>query len=168
MIEQVINLFDKEYLSHLLNEIKDKNFENSGQKLNSKNYNYYNRYHLDIKKNRKDEIEKYLHNKYNKIYLLRNKGYWINEITIETNKDDSFHMDDCDLTIVTYLNENFSGGEFEYINELTENIKIKPNIGLSLVMNNKLYHRVLPVTNGVRYSLICGFDVVNKTSKTFI
>jgi predicted 2-oxoglutarate/Fe(II)-dependent dioxygenase YbiX len=168
MIEQVINLFDKEYLSHLLNEIKGMNLENLGQGLNLKNHNYYNRYPLNMEKDRKEKIEEYLFNRYNKTYLLKNRGYWINEVTIETNKEDSFHMDNCDLTIVTYLNENFSGGEFEYINELAENIKIKPNIGLSLLMNNKLYHRVLPVTNGVRYSLICGFDIANKTSKTFI
>jgi predicted 2-oxoglutarate/Fe(II)-dependent dioxygenase YbiX len=168
MIEQVINLFDEDYLFDILNEIKNMDLENQGRGQNLKSHNYYNRYHLNIEKDRKEKIEEYLFNRYDKTYLLKKRGFWVNEVTVETNKEDIFHIDLCDLTIVTYLNENFSGGEFEYINELPENVKIKPNFGLSLVMNDKLYHRVLPVTNGVRYSLICGFDIVNKTTKTLI
>ena len=42
-------------------------------------------------------------------------GFWINKITNETNKNDEFHKDLSDLTFLMYLNDNFEGGEYEYI-----------------------------------------------------
>jgi predicted 2-oxoglutarate/Fe(II)-dependent dioxygenase YbiX len=168
MIEQLTNLFDKNYINFLLNEIKDKNFENIGQKLNSIEYNYYNRYHLEIDNIRKENIESFLYKKYNKKYVLKNKGIWINKITTETNKDDTFHTDTSDLTIVTYLNDDYTGGEFEYINKSNKPIKIETQLGLSLIMDSILMHRVSPVLSGNRYSLVCFFDMITKNEKTII
>jgi len=168
MIEQLTNLFDENYINFLLNEIKDKNFETIGQKLNSIEYNYYNRYHLEIDDNRKENIESFLYKKYNKKYVLKNKGIWINKITPETNKDDTFHTDTSDLTIVTYLNDDYTGGEFEYINKSNKPIKIETQLGLSLIMDNILMHRVSPVLSGNRYSLVCFFDMITKNEKTII
>ena len=168
MIEQVINLFDKNYINFLLNEIKDKNFESIGPKSTPTEYNYYNRYHLEIEHNHKESVQSFLYKKYNKKYVLKDNGFWINKITPDTNKEDTFHTDSSDLTIVTYLNDEYSGGEFEYMNWYREVIKIEAKGGLSLVMNNILPHRVSPVLDGTRYSLVCFFDLVTKNEKTII
>jgi predicted 2-oxoglutarate/Fe(II)-dependent dioxygenase YbiX len=93
---------------------------------------------------------------------------WINKVTEETNKNDPFHHDVPDLTMVMYLNDNFNGGEFEYIDENNEKIKIKPKKDLVLFSNNQLLHRVLPITEGERYSLVCFFKFQTKTKKTFL
>jgi predicted 2-oxoglutarate/Fe(II)-dependent dioxygenase YbiX len=168
MIEQLTNLFDENYINFLLNEIKNKNFETIGQKVNSIEYNYYNRYHLEIDDTSKENIESFLYKKYNKKYVLKNKGIWINKITPETNKDDTFHTDTSDLTIVTYLNDDYTGGEFEYINKSNKPIKIETQLGLSLIMDSILMHRVSPVLSGNRYSLVCFFDMITKNEKTII
>lgn len=168
MIQQLTNLFDENYINFLLNEIEDKNFEEIGQKENSSKYNYYNRCYLELQDSYKEKIETFLYKTYNKKYVLKNKGCWINKITNDTNKDDTFHSDSSDLTIVTYLNDEYSGGEFEYMNWYREIIKIQAQKGLSLIMNNILPHRVSPVLDGTRYSLVCFFDLINKNEKTII
>lgn len=93
---------------------------------------------------------------------------WINKVNAESNKDDDFHIDFWDLTFLLYLNENFNGGDFEYINENKEKIKIKPKTNLSIITNNKLLHRVLPVTEGERFSLVLFFEINKKKEKTLI
>jgi len=67
-----------------------------------------------------------------------------------------------------WINENFDGGEFEYIDEKKEKIKIKPKNNLSIISNNKLPHRVLPVIKGVRFSLIMFFEIGKKKELTLI
>jgi hypothetical protein len=92
---------------------------------------------------------------------------WINKVTTETNIDDIHHYDVCDLSIVTYINDTFEGGEFEYIEN--ENIfKIKPIRNMSLFMDNKLKHRVLKVTKNERFSLISFYRKIQKKEKTLI
>jgi hypothetical protein len=167
-IQQLTNLFDENYFNFLLNEIKDKNFESSGPKLNSDGYNYYERYHLDMDDIYRENIELILYKKYGKKYSLKDKGCWINRVTTDTNKDDTFHTDASDLTIVTYLNDEYIGGEFEYLNPSNKTIKIETKIGLSLIMNDTLMHRVSPVLSGNRYSLVCFFDLITKNEKTLI
>jgi hypothetical protein len=94
-------------------------------------------------------------------------GMWINKVTTETNIDDKHHYDDSDLTIVTYINDTFDGGEFEYIEN--ENVfKIKPIINMSLVMNNELKHRVLKITKNERFSLVSFYKKNQKKEKTLI
>ena len=75
------------------------------------------------------------------------------------------------LTFILYLNENFDGGEFEYLDKKdkkNKKIKIKPKINLSIISNNELYHRVLPVLNGERFSLVMFFNVGKKKDYTLI
>jgi len=126
--------------------------------------NYYIRKILNIKtdlleyqKKCKDLVD----NEYKLIKL------WINKVTTETNIDDAYHNDLSDLTIVTYINNTFNGGEFEYIEN--ENIfKIKPIRNMSLFMDNKLEHRVLRVTKNERFSLISFYRKIQKKEKTLI
>jgi predicted 2-oxoglutarate/Fe(II)-dependent dioxygenase YbiX len=94
-------------------------------------------------------------------------GLWINKINANTNQNDDFHKDDSDLSIVTYLNEDFEGGEFQYIFD-NEKIKIKPIINLSVIMNRTISHRVLNVTSGERFSLISFYKKPLKKTKTLL
>jgi hypothetical protein len=94
-------------------------------------------------------------------------GLWINKITPNTNKNDKFHFDETDLTIVTYINDTFDGGEFEYI-ENKNLFKIKPIRNVSLFMDNKLKHRVLKITKNERFSLISFYKKNQKKEKTII
>lgn len=56
------------------------------------------------------------------------------------------------LSTVTYLNDDFDGGEIEFIHS---NVKIKPEAGSIIFFpSNFLYvHEVYPVTSGTRYSM---------------
>lgn len=94
-------------------------------------------------------------------YKLQHNGIFINKITSETNLDDSYHRDESDLTIVTYLNSNYIGGDFEYIID-NKIFTFKPTINSSIIMDKKILHRVLRVTEGVRYSLVTWFRLINK------
>jgi hypothetical protein len=130
--------------------------------------NYYERYSLNTFDNNTDRLEHFLYKRYKKKYTLCDTGAWVNKVSTHTNKNDFFHLDNSDLTIVTYLNDNFDGGEFEYIDDNGTTIKIKPKKGLSLIMNNKLPHRVLPVNNGNRLSLVCFFELLKKETKSIL
>ena len=89
----------------------------------------------------------------------------INKVTNETNKNDQYHYDISYLTIVTYLNDDFEGGEFLYI-EGQNKIEIKPEKNMTLVMNNRLLHKIMPVHIGTRFSLITFFQLKEKKNKT--
>jgi len=123
--------------------------------------NYYNRYLFDLNDDNFKKINEksisFMKNmlKFDKINLV---GSWINMINPETNKDDEFHNDVSDLTLIIYLNDEFKGGELEYINEKNKRIKINPKKNLYVIMDKKLQHRVLPVIEGIRYSLIFFFE----------
>jgi Rps23 Pro-64 3,4-dihydroxylase Tpa1-like proline 4-hydroxylase len=95
------------------------------------------------------------------------QGSWINKINAITNQNDDFHTDESDISIVTYLNEDFEGGEFEYIFN-DETIKIRPIKNTTLIMNREIRHRVLNVTNGERFSLIFFYKKLQKKQKTLV
>ena len=95
-------------------------------------------------------------------YELQYNGIFINKITPETNLNDEYHVDSCDLTIVTYLNDNFSGGEFEYKKDGNLNLII-PKKNLSILMDREIPHRVMRTYDGNRYSLITWFRKKTKT-----
>jgi hypothetical protein len=128
------------------------------------NYNYYIRKTLNIETDLLEyqkRCKELIDDEYDLV------GLWINKVTIETNIDDSYHNDTCDLTIVTYINDAFVGGEFEYI-ENKNLFKIKPIRNISLFMDSKLKHRVLKITKNERYSLISFYYKDQKREKTII
>lgn len=154
------NLCDNFILSEEFNDKK-----NDGTK------NYYNRYTLDFEKIEVKTISNKIINKIEEITNqngLKILGLWINKVDKESNKNDEFHKDISDLTFILYLNENFIGGDFEYMNENKEKIKIKPKTNLSIISNNQLLHRVLPVTEGERFSLVLFFEINRKKEITLI
>jgi hypothetical protein len=71
--------------------------------------------------------------------------------------------------VVCFLNNDFTGGIFEYLDEGIVQIEPKPNT--AVVFGPALRHRVLPVTEGVRYTLVAFLaenSYLNKQDKTLI
>jgi len=95
-------------------------------------------------------------------------GIWINKINSDSNKNDKYHTDASDLTILIFINDNFSGGEFAYIDDYGKINKIIPKKNSGIVMDKKLYHRVSPVSSGERFTLVCFIDILKKENKTLI
>jgi len=163
------NLFSTIDIEYFISEIKNKELETVTLKSDNGEYtNFYNRYAIPDFSKYTTHLENKLFDIYNQKYILQTKGAWINKIDANTNSNDIFHLDKSDLTIVTYLNDNFIGGEFEYIDDTGKGIKIKPEKNISLIMNNKLFHKVNPINMGERLSLICFFNVDIKTKKTIL
>jgi hypothetical protein len=112
--------------------------------------------------------DKILNELYNKNIKYHITGIGINKINTESNKNDKYHQDSSDLTILIFLNNNFEGGEFEYLDENNNNFKIIPEENKAIVMDSKLYHRVLPVSFGERFTLVCFFKIDEKQNKSLI
>jgi hypothetical protein len=134
------------------------------KKIISRKQNYYIRKILNIETDLLDYQQKCKELIDDNYELV---GLWINKVTIETNIDDAYHKDTSDLTIVTYINDTFDGGEFEYI-ENKNVFKIKPIRNMSLIMDNKLKHRVRKITKNERFSLISFYNKKLKKEKTLI
>lgn len=110
------------------------------------------------------KIKKHLLNTYGINCVI--DGIWINKITTSTNRNDKFHLDKSEISIVSYLNDNFTGGEYEYFNNKNEKLSIKPKKNLSLITNNTIKHRVAPVNVGERYSIVVFCSTLIKNKKT--
>lgn len=79
----------------------------------------------------------------------------INRVNNEYNKNDSFHRDGSYMSSVTLLNSDYKGGDFNYINFEDKDIKLKIDKYSTIIFNGKTTrHRILPVTEGNRYSLV--------------
>ena len=171
LIEDNTNLFslkEKEIL-----EKKCSLFVNSDGPTKKENFtNYYVREHVN-----KDDLEfqtiiSKINDCVNKQFKTNNiilEAFWINKITNETNKNDGFHRDSSDLTFLMYLNDEFTGGEYEYIvSETKRKEKIKPKKYLSIITNRDVEHRVKPVLEGERYSIVFFYNFVKKVNKTLL
>ena len=167
MLYIIDNILNKKNLDILL-----KQYENFIQNVYPDENNSYNRMLISesIISLFSDNLKQILFEKLNTEYLLLpNKSVWVNYVDTESNKNDSFHFDASEVSIVIYLNENFKGGELEYIDESGNKIIYIPKTNSGLIMTNKLLHRVLPVTEGERYSLVCFFENKNtKIKKTLL
>lgn len=163
MIHFVDNILDKSDLAILQEECH--NFKTSHPK-NKNSQSSYNKMILNQNKISlfPEKLKKIILEEVNlECNLIPNSSTWINCVDTESNKNDDFHVDISDLSLLVYLNENFEGGELEYKDE-NENIKTyTPKTNSGLIINNKLLHRVLPVRSGLRFSLVCFF--VNKNVK---
>lgn len=111
----------------------------------------------------KSKIVEYVTSIYGSRYDL--KPMWLNKVTPEDEGSDKFHFDQAVLSIVTYFNLDFEGGEFEYIDENNNKVIINPEINLSLIMNDTLWHRIRKVTSGTRFSLVAFFKLIDKYDK---
>lgn len=71
--------------------------------------------------------------------------------------------------VVCFLNQNFTGGEFEYIDQKV--LKVLPEENTAMVFGPTLRHRVLPVIEGQRYTLVAFLaenSYLHKEQKTLI
>ena len=132
--------------------------------------NFYFRQFLDLNDplvhNIGMELESYIKTKF--YTNLELKSIWINKIDANSNKDDKFHTDISPCSLILYLNDDYIGGELEYISDDDNKLKIIPKKNLVVAMNNRLKHRVLPITNGVRYSLVAFFGLIKKQTRSII
>lgn len=148
--------------------------EKTVNKIDLTKFNFYNRIFIEDKDltDYYDNILNFLKSKMNKnkfdIIDKSKFNSWINKIIPETNKNDNFHFDMSFMTAVTYLNDNFKNGEFEYVDENDKIKKLNPKKGMTLIMDETLFHRVKPVKDGVRYSLITFFQFLPKENKTLL
>ena len=173
IINESLDIFDNNDISFL--EEICQNFKASEVPQMKGDYlNYFYRQYIQLDDERAVNIikrsEEYtnrmLNRKFNEIKIA---GLWINQIDINSNRDDEFHKDNSIASLIVYLNDDYSGGEFEYVDMDSQNkIKIQPKKGSSLLMNDRLAHRVLPVTSGVRYSLVSFYVYDSKINKTLI
>ena len=65
-----------------------------------------------------------------------------------------YHIDNTrestTFTSLTYLNEDFEGGETDFI---TENFSVKPKVGRTILFDGKKFeHGVSKITEGIRYT----------------
>jgi Rps23 Pro-64 3,4-dihydroxylase Tpa1-like proline 4-hydroxylase len=168
--KDILDIQTFKQLEIICKDFDNKNFDNIQPELG----NYYVR--LFIKK---DMLIDYINNA--KKYLVENltcdeikkidfddSVSWINKVSIETNKNDAFHNDSSILTIITYLNDDFEGGELIYINKNKEKDSVIPQKNMTIIMNDKLSHKVNRVSDGIRYSLITFFQTKQKRTKTLI
>ena len=137
----MISSNEKKYLLDLANGIEDGTDKHNYNQINK------NLHLLEFQQ----KVEFFLKKNYPNIkYKFGN--IWINKVTPERLDSLEYHVDDSDLTIITYLNSDFTGGNFEYIlNNKKHIIDIKEN--MCLIMDKTLQHRILKVTSGIRYSL---------------
>ena len=95
-------------------------------------------------------------------------GFVINRATNDTNKNDDYHIDNSDFTIVTYLNDDFIGGDFVYSLDNIKHTHIPVEIDLSILMSKKTPHKITPIKSGVRFSFACFFNYTSKLKKSLI
>ena len=95
-------------------------------------------------------------------------GFVINRVDNTTNQNDHYHIDNSDWTIVTYINDEFVGGDFVYTLGNKEDTHIKVEKNLSIIMNKETPHKITPITTGVRFSFACFFNYIPKIKKSII
>jgi PKHD-type hydroxylase len=83
-----------------------------------------------------------------------------------------WHVDSTDLlyrdrfaSIVIQLNDNYIGGILEIKNSKEEIVPINNKIGTLYIFNSRLLHRVVPIVEGVRYSLVNWIRLIKTDSK---
>ncbi len=145
---------------------------NNDTKIGNK-LNFYNRQKIDdnnlttYKKKLKTILKEYHQNKeYNFTDSWINRVDNTQPIPIESDK---FHLDISDLSIITFINDDYTGGQFSYLNNKNEEIIIEPKKNLTIILNgSELYHRVCSVMGGTRFTLISFLEYENKKNKTLL
>ena len=173
ILDEDIKILNDSDVSYLNKKCETSSFANKPF-IGENGKNYFFREYLDLKdyllQNFITNIVYYVKNKLNNNNISLH-SININRVDINSNKDDTFHFDNAEVSCLIYLNDDYVGGELEYKNG-DDQIKIKPKKHSIIIMSDKLPHRVLPVTEGIRYSLVVFFvkeEIINpKTIKTII
>lgn len=135
--------------------------------------NFYNR--QKIKDNSladyKEKLNKVL-KEYHKNKECNIIDTWVNRIdktqpTIKQNNN--FHLDMSDFTIVTFINDDYIGGQFSYLNNKNEEISIEPKQNLTIILDgSKMEHKVCQVLDGTRFTLVSFLEYESKKDKTLL
>jgi hypothetical protein len=168
MFEEIENLLSTNELNFLQNKCNNFNITDTPYKNKNEN-NFYIRDMVDIKFNLIEyqaKIENYLFKKFN--IKCKTINIFINKISNQTNKSDDYHRDLSNFTIITFLNDNFIGGEYVYLDNDDNSIFVKPKKNMCILQDNKLMHKVNPVSSGIRYSCITFLKYVDKNTKSLI
>ena len=168
----------KNHIDQLYNFLNDKDLENL--KNYTENFspnsfpgkykqaqNYYNRMYISDY----SHIQNYVSNleKYSAFDFFDDKEIWINQITEKSNSNDPFHRGITSLIFFTFLNDNFTGGEFEYRYSAEGPIqKILPRKNLTIIIDQTIPHRILPISSGELYFLKCFYFNKQKEENTII
>ena len=171
LIEDNVDLFspkekeilEKKYLSFVTSHIPEKNEKGTSYYVRERIFNDDPVFQTIISK------INHCVSKLSKTVNINLDGFWINKVTNETNKNDGFHKDESDITFLMYLNDEFTGGEYEYIvAETRKREKLKPKKYLSIMTNRDIEHRVNPVLEGERYSIVFFYSFNKKANKTLL
>jgi hypothetical protein len=166
LIENALSFSEIKYLKkfceNFINDTKigkELNFYNR-QKVNDDNLIVY-------KEKLKNVLKEYYENtEYNFI------DSWINKIDNTqpvVEEKDKFHLDEDNLSIVTFINDDYIGGEFSYLNKKNEEVFIKPKQNLTIILNgSEIKHRVCEVIGGKRFTLISFLEYEIKKNKTLL
>lgn len=74
------------------------------------------------------------------------------------HSDMSRNLESNNYTVVVFLNDDYSGGEFQFKNRVGNELIKVPNGGILIYPSNEEYlHRQLPVTSGIKYIAIAYF-----------
>lgn len=92
---------------------------------------------------------------------------FINHVCPQTNENDPPHVDESPFATITFLNDDFEGGDLEVIHKNFS--RIKPELNKTVIIQgDKIKHRVMPVTKGNRYTFVTFWKVKQKTTNTFM
>jgi hypothetical protein len=160
-----MKVYNKFFSPELLNELYDYAKKAYYSKVEDGKYNF-----------KKSQVPKNLQRKVDRVLKQYNIDSTIDTLRVQCidtsiTVAESFHNHNILYkdNLVCFLNSDFTGGEFEYINP--ESTKVIPSSNTALVFGPELAYRVLPVTQGARYTLV-GFLVensyINKQEKTLI
>jgi predicted 2-oxoglutarate/Fe(II)-dependent dioxygenase YbiX len=166
LIENTLSYTELEYLKNNCNNFindtkigKELNFYNR-QKVNDDNLTEYKSKLKTVLK------EYYANTEYNFT------DSWINKIDSTqpvVEEKDKFHLDEDNLSIVTFINDDYIGGEFSYLNKKNEEVFIQPKQNLTIILNgSEIKHRVCEVISGERFTLISFLEYEIKKNKTLL
>jgi predicted 2-oxoglutarate/Fe(II)-dependent dioxygenase YbiX len=157
-VEIIDNLLTNDEITYL--------FELTQNKSDWEYQTYYNepRQYFDSIKLDTDKLKNY----YN---TITNGGdYSILETGLIVLKNDrqlhnSTHVDESDISYITYINDEYTGGEFEYFDELNNKNTIVPKKYMTILIPNKVKHRVCKVNSGFRFSIYSFLRLIPKNQK---
>jgi hypothetical protein len=102
-------------------------------------------------------------------YSTELSSVWINKIDYNDYQIEEFHRDEEKISTVTFLNDDFEGGFFVYIQPNKMEEKTNPKKYRTILFEgNDIPHKVDRVTNGCRYTLITFWNKKEKNDKSLI
>ena len=156
MVKYINNILDKNDIEHLNQFCKSIDDTMLMEPVSGRSS--YKRTPINLKKEIIENVLNIIKNNYG--IKCKHTASWINVVDNRGNKEDAFHYDVADFSLIMYLNDDYVGGELEYINSnIVEDIKkYKPITNSAVLISKNVLHRVLPVTIGKRYSMVIFFD----------